>query len=94
MEWQKHNHAFKVQCHSKLGNEEVEDGLGSWIMNELLNISYRQNESNCRNYYLKHIQGPHSFSFFELKTFLKTFFSTLRTYCKKFAIFLRKLKIH
>ena len=39
-------------------------------------------------------QGPHSFSFFELKTFLKTFFTTLTTYCKKFAIFLRKLKIH
>ena len=39
-------------------------------------------------------QGPNSFSFFELKTFLKTFFTTLTTYCKKFAIFLRKLKIH
>ena len=39
-------------------------------------------------------QGPHSFSFFELKNFLKTFFTTLTTYCKKFAIFLRKLKIH
>ena len=24
------------------------------------------------------VQGPHSFSFFELKTFLKTFFTTLR----------------
>ena len=33
------------------------------------------------------IQGPHSFSFFELKTFLKTFFTTLTTYCKTFAIF-------
>ena len=39
-------------------------------------------------------QGPHSFSIFELKTFLKTFFTTLTTYCEKFAIFLRKLKIH
>ena len=39
-------------------------------------------------------QGPHSFSFFELKTFLKIFLTTLTTYCKKFAIFLRKLKIH
>ena len=38
-------------------------------------------------------QGPHSFSFLELKTFLKTFFTTLTTYCKKFAILLRKLKI-
>ena len=55
MALQKHNHAFKIQCHSKLGNEKVEDGLGSWIMNELLNISYTQNESNCRNYQLKHI---------------------------------------
>ena len=39
-------------------------------------------------------QGPHSFSIFELKTFLKTLFTTLTTYCEKFAIFLRKLKIH
>ena len=38
-------------------------------------------------------QGPHSFSLFELKTFLKTFFATLTTYFKKVAIFLRKLKI-
>ena len=37
-------------------------------------------------------QGPHSFSLFELKTFLKTFFTTLTTYCKKIAIFLRKPK--
>ena len=37
-------------------------------------------------------QGPHSFSPFELKTFLKTFFTTLTTYYKKIAIFLRKLK--
>ena len=37
-------------------------------------------------------QGPHSFSLFELKTFLKTLFMTLTTYCKKNAIFLRKLK--
>ena len=42
----------------------------------------------------KKIQGPHSFSCFELKTFLKTFFTTLTIYYKKFAIFLRKLKIH
>ena len=35
-------------------------------------------------------QGPHSFSFFELKTFLQVY----PTYCKKFATFLRKLKIH
>ena len=48
MAWQKHNHAFKIQCHSKLGNEKVEDGLGSWIMNELLNISYTQNECNLQ----------------------------------------------
>ena len=35
--------------------------------------------------FLLHInQGPHSFSLFELKTFLKTFFTTLTTYCKKF----------
>ena len=50
------------------------------------------------NYYFPLIniptQGPHSFSFFELKTFLKTFFATLTIYCKMFAIFLRKLKIH
>ena len=41
-------------------------------------------------------QGPHSFSFFELKfkDFFKDLFTTLTTYCKKFAIFLRKLKIH
>ena len=37
-------------------------------------------------------QGPHSFSLFELKTFLKTFSTTLTTYCKKIAIFLRRLK--
>ena len=37
-------------------------------------------------------QGPHSFSHFELKTFLKTFFTTLTTYYKKIAIFLRKPK--
>ena len=51
----------------------------------------QQIQNNKKNIY----QGPHSFSFFELKTFLKTsLFTTLTTYCKKFAIFLRKHKIH
>ena len=38
------------------------------------------------------LQGPHSFSFFELKTFLKTFLQLNMTYCKKFAIFFEKTK--
>ena len=46
--------------------------------------------TQCKSQILN--QGPHSFSLFELKTFLKTFFTTLTTYCKKCAIFLRKLK--
>ena len=33
-----------------------------------------------QNYIVKLNQGLHSFSFFELKTFLKTFFTTLTTY--------------
>ena len=58
-----------------------------------LNIILILNSRNIRNLL---VQGPHSFSIFELKTFLKTFFktffTTLTTYCKKIAIFLRKLK--
>ena len=38
------------------------------------------------------IQGPHSFSFFELKTFLKTFFTTLTTYSKKVCYIFDKTK--
>ena len=44
------------------------------------------------NFHQECEQGPHSFPLFELKTFLKTFFMTLTTYCKKIAIFLRRLK--
>ena len=50
------------------------------------------NASSAENYGEIPHQGPHSFSLFELKTFLKTFSTTLTTYCKKIAIFLRRFK--